>query len=138
MTTKETAIDRYLAFREEFEHSGIPNVGQDAYVEGFLNGVRAAKEMLEDESFIVMPGFGTPVYKLIWERDALRGYLKQLKHYRSVISSLGTLKQALKNGTIKVEQREFCKTDFLVWGTLTFETKEEAEAALAKYKNLKQ
>lgn len=137
MITKEAALEKYDACRKAFEESGIQNVGQDAYVEGFLNGVDSVKVMLQDESLIIFPGYGTPVYKFIWERDAVRGYLKQLKHYKSVVSSLGTLKKALTTGTIKVEQREFCKTDILVWGMLTFETREEAEAALEKYRNLK-
>ena len=134
MITKETAIKKYEECRKAFEESGAPKDGQDAYISGFLNGVDAVKSMLQDESITVFPGYGTDVYKFVWIRQNRRGYFNKLKEQRSLISCLATLKSALKAGEIVIERRPFSRADLLALGTYCFETREEAEAALKKYK----
>ena len=131
MTAKEKALARHKEFLDSL--SGVTN-SQDCYLTGYFDGAKDFARDLEEDNILVFPGYGTPVFKLIWVRTKRTGYFSRPAEHRTIITSVYTLKAALEDGDIVIENRAFCRTDILGLGKFTFETREEAEAALAEYR----
>ena len=121
-----------------YEQSGKDEYWNDMrYWVAYIDGAKAQLEETQ-KNYQLFPAIGSPVYKILWEREAAASrYFQNKTRNKSIIVSDYQFYNALadKTSVITIEQRPMCKTDLTKLGTFTFLTAEEAEKVLEQYKS---